>query len=187
MLQQDLQQALEHGRHYLPQGRVADYIPELSKADPNALGICLYTKDGQKLACGDVDQRFTIQSICKVISLATALQCVGFDDVFSHVMMEPSGDAFNSILKLDLASNRPYNPMINAGAIEVISLLAPLLTFDQLLNYARLLCMDDNVVLDEDVYHSESMTGDRNRAIGYLLKSKGVLDGNVSRVVDLYY
>ena len=91
MLQQDLQQALEHGRHYLPQGRVADYIPELSKADPNALGICLYTKDGQKLACGDVDQRFTIQSICKVISLATALQCVGFDEVFSHVMMEPSG------------------------------------------------------------------------------------------------
>ena len=43
MLQQDLQQALEHGRHYLPQGRVADYIPELGKADPNALGICLYT------------------------------------------------------------------------------------------------------------------------------------------------
>lgn len=187
MLQQDLQQALEHGRHYLPQGRVADYIPELGKADPNALGICLYTKDGQKLACGDVDQRFTIQSICKVISLATALQCVGFDEVFSHVMMEPSGDAFNSILKLDLASNRPYNPMINAGAIEVISLLAPLLTFEQLLNYARLLCMDDNIVLDEDVYHSESMTGDRNRAIGYLLKSKGVLDGNVTRVVDLYF
>lgn len=187
MLQQSLEQALEHGRRYLPQGRVADYIPELGKADPNALGICMYTKDGERLSVGDVDQRFTIQSICKVISLATALQTLGFDEVFSHVMMEPSGDAFNSILKLDLASNRPYNPMINAGAIEVVSLLAPVLSFEQLLDNARLLCMDDNIILDEAVYHSESMTGDRNRAIGYLLKSKDVLDGNVNRVVDLYF
>lgn len=66
-----------------------------------------------------------MQSICKVVSLTIALQCVGFDKVFSHTMMGPSGDAFNSILKLDTASNRPFNPMINADAIEVVSLLAP--------------------------------------------------------------
>ena len=187
MLQRTAQCALEYGRQFIPQGAVADYIPELGKADPNQLGLCLFTKDGQKIMCGDVDQRFTIQSICKVISLATALQCEGFDKVFAKVMMEPSGDAFNSILKLDLASNRPYNPMINAGAIEVVSMLTPRFTFEQLLEYARILCMDDDIVLDEAVYHSEKATGDRNRAIAYLLKSKGVLEGDELKTVDLYF
>ncbi|MBQ1619638.1 MAG: glutaminase A [Oscillospiraceae bacterium] len=187
MLQTAAQRALEYGRGFLSQGAVADYIPELAKADPNKLGLCIFTNDGQKVFCGDVDQRFTIQSISKVISLATALQHRGFDKVFSKVMMEPSGDAFNSILKLDIASNRPYNPMINAGAIEVVSMLTTHFTFEQLLEYTRLLCKDPDIVLDEAVYESEKLTGDRNRAIAYLLRSKGVLAGDAMKTADLYF
>ena len=187
MLETYAQEALNYGRLFLAGGAVANYIPELGKADKDQLGLCIFTTDGQRIMLGDVDQRFTIQSICKVITLASALQCLGFDEVFSHVLMEPSGDAFNSILKLDLASNRPYNPMINAGAIEVVSLLSPTFTFDQLLDYARMLCMDDGIILDEAVYESEAATGDRNRAIGYLLKSKGVLSGDVAKTIDLYF
>lgn len=187
MLQETAKAAWAYGRQFLMQGKVADYIPELGKANPVHLGLCIKTPDGRTIEYGDVEQRFTMQSICKVVSLATALQHEGFDKVFSHVMMEPSGDAFNSILKLDIASNRPFNPMINAGAIEIISLLAPTFTFDELVDFARAICMDDEIVLDEAVYQSEALTGDRNRAIGYLLKSKEVLEGDVLKAVDLYF
>ncbi len=187
MLQETAKAAWEHGRQFLMQGKVADYIPELGKANPVYFGLCIKTPDGQSVEYGDVEQRFTMQSICKVVSLATALQHKGFDEVFAHVMMEPSGDAFNSILKLDTASNRPFNPMINAGAIEIVNLLAPDFSFEELLDFTRAICMDDGIVLDEAVYHSEFDTGDRNRAIGYLLKSKDVLEGDVLKTVDLYF
>ena len=187
MLQETVKAAWEYGRQFLTQGAVADYIPELGKANPAHLGLCIKTPDGQSIEYGDVERRFTMQSICKVVSLATALQHKGFDEVFSHVMMEPSGDAFNSILKLDTASNRPFNPLINAGAIEIVNLLAPDFSFDDLLHFTRAICMDDEIVLDEAVYRSEADTGDRNRAIGYLLKSKGVLTGDVLETVDLYF
>jgi glutaminase len=187
MLQETAKAAWEYGRQFLLQGKVADYIPELGKANPVYLGLCIKTPDGRDIECGDVEQRFTMQSISKVVCLATALQHEGFDKVFSHVMMEPSGDAFNSILKLDTASNRPFNPMINAGAIEIVNLLAPTFSFEQLLDFVRAICMDDEVTLDEAVYRSEAETGDRNRAIGYLLKSKGVLVGDVLQTVDLYF
>ena len=169
------------------QGRVASYIPELAKSDPSKLGLCIYSSDHQKICIGDVSQRFTIQSICKVISLALALQHFGFERVFSHVGMEPSGDAFNSIIKLDTTSNLPFNPMINCGAIEVASILSNVFTFDQMLEYARTLCMDPSIVLDEKVYDSERNTGDRNRAIAYLLSSKGVLAGKEAESLDLYF
>lgn len=187
MLQEITQKAVQYGKQFISQGKVADYIPELGKVDPDQLGLCLFTTDKEKICCGDVDQRFTIQSVSKAATLSIALQELGADKVFSHVMMEPSGDTFNSIMKLDLSSNRPYNPMINAGAIEVIGLLAPTFSFDELLTYMRALCMDTDIMLDDSVYQSEYLTGNRNRAIGYLLKSKGVLQGDVLKTVDLYF
>ena len=122
-LEETIKLAWEYGSGGLSQGRVADYIPELGKADPGRLGLCVRTIGGQTLEYGDVEQRFTMQSICKVVSLAAALQTLGQEKVFAHVSMEPSGDAFNSIIKLDTVSNRPFNPMINAGAIGVVGLL----------------------------------------------------------------
>ena len=185
MLEESAKAAWEYGRQFLMDGKVADYIPELGKANPVYLGLCIKTKDGKTVEYGDVEQRFTMQSISKVVSLSVALQHVGFDKVFSKVMMEPSGDAFNSILKLDTASSRPYNPLINAGAIEVVSLLAPQFSFEQILDFTKELCMDDEIVLDEAVYHSEERTGDRNRSIAYLLKSKDVLEGDPLAACDL--
>ena len=186
-MQESVKLAWEYGRRYLSQGKVADYIPELGKADPNQLGLCLRTMDGAALEYGDVEQRFTMQSICKVVSLATALQSVGEEKVFSHVSMEPTGDAFNSIIKLDTVSDRPFNPMINAGAIGVVGLLAEHFQFSELLRFVKMLCLDEDISLNDVVYQSETATGDRNRAIGYILKSKGMLSGDVSRAVDLYF
>lgn len=175
------------GRASTAKGAVASYIPELAKADPTAFGLYMLTNDGTSLSFGDCEARFSIQSICKVVILAAALKYRGFRGTFDHVMMEPSGDAFNSILKLDMRSNLPFNPMINAGAIQTVSLLADLLSFDDLVAFARELCNDDGIMLDEAVYKSEFDSGDRNRAIVYLLRSKGVLMADPDKTVDLYF
>ncbi len=177
----------EIGLKATQEGRCADYIPELAKADPGAFGIYALNGQGRSLAVGDVKTRFSIQSISKVITLAVSLKYRGFRDTFTHVMMEPSGDSFNSILKLDTKSNLPYNPMINAGAIQIVSLLADEFSFEDLMEYSRELCMDPDICLDEAIYHSERDTGDRNRAIAYLLKSKGVLQSDPDRTIDLYF
>ena len=182
-----IEEAYVNGRENAPSGAVADYIPELSKADPKDFGLCVRGIAGERIAFGETEKRFSIQSISKVINLAAALKFLGFRETFSHVMMEPSGDAFNSILKLDTASDLPFNPMINAGAIQVMSLLSNIMEFDELLDFARAFCMDEDITLNEEVYRSESETGDRNRAIVYLLKSKGVLQGEPEKTLDLYF
>ena len=182
-----IEEAYVNGRENAPSGAVADYIPELSKADPKDFGLCVRGIAGERIAFGETEKRFSIQSISKVINLAASLKFLGFRETFSHVMMEPSGDAFNSILKLDTASDLPFNPMINAGAIQVMSLLSNIMEFDELLDFARAFCMDEDITLNEEVYRSESETGDRNRAIVYLLKSKGVLQGEPEKTLDLYF
>jgi len=182
-----VREGYENGCEVTGRGKVADYIPELSKADGNAFGICMMTADGETLSFGETEKRFSIQSISKVINLAMALKFRGAQDVFTHVMAEPSGDAFNSITKLDTAADIPYNPMINAGAIQVMSLLADEFSFEDILEFARALCMDPDIELNEAVYRSEAETGDRNRAIVYLLKSKGVLQASPEKTLDLYF
>ena len=186
-VEQAFREAYEIGSAVTVTGKVADYIPELAKADPRAFGIAMLDGRGNRLAFGDADTRFSIQSICKVIILAVSLKTKGFRETFTHVMMEPSGDAFNSILKLDTRSNLPFNPLINAGAIEVVSTLVDEYSFEDLVQFARELCLDGEIGLDERVYRSEFDSGDRNRAITYLLKSKGVLQGDPEKTVDLYF
>lgn len=168
-------------------GETASYIPELGQVDKNQLGVCIYTGDGKKENIGDTDIRFTIQSISKVITLAVALERCGFYKVFEKVGMEPSGDAFNSLVKLDLSSNYPYNPMINSGAIAIASYLTPIISFKKMLEITRKLCMDEQITLNADVYLSEMSHISRNKAIAYLLESKGIIPGgSVQESLDFY-
>lgn len=182
-----IKEAYYNGAEAARSGKPADYIPELAKANGDDFGICVMSVKDDPIMFGEVEKRFSIQSISKVINLAAALKFLGFRETFAHVCMEPTGDAFNSILKLDTVSDLPFNPMINAGAIQVMSMLSNIMNFDELLDFARAFCMDDGIVLNEAVYHSESETGDRNRAIVYLLKSKGVLQGDPDKTLDLYF
>lgn len=185
-MQKVLEHALEFGKQFIAQGECASYIPELARADKNDIGVCVMLKSMDRYSVGDTKTRFTIQSISKVISLLLALQHCGFDRVFEKMSMEPSGDAFNSLLKLDMASDKPFNPMINAGAITTIGYLAPSVSFEDMLEYARRICLDDGIVIDRKVYESEMANCARNRAIAYLLQSKGILEGNVERILELY-
>lgn len=181
-----LETALEQGRQVLPQGSVATYIPELGKADGTRLGLCIRTTDGRFCRVGDTETRFTIQSISKVISLALAIEICGFEAVFDKVGMEPSGEAFNSLVELDLNSNKPFNPMINSGALTISSLLHPELTFKQILEFTRKLCMDPDIQLNEAMYQSEMSHISRNRAIAYLLESKNIIETGVEESLKLY-
>ena len=185
-MQKVLEEALAIGRQHIAKGECASYIPELARADKNNLGICVLTRSVDRYAAGDTKTRFTIQSISKVISLAIALQHCGFDKVFEKMNMEPSGDAFDSLLKLDMASEKPFNPMINAGAIATIGYLLKELSFEDMLAYTRRVCMDPGIVLDEKVYESEMTHCARNRAIGYLLQSKGILAHDVEKTIERY-
>ena len=186
MIQSLLSQAVEAARPATDLGQTATYIPELGKMDKHQLGACVFTREGGRFSAGDTQVRFSIQSISKVISLAVALELCGFDTVFEQVGMEPSGDAFNAMGKLEAAGSSPSNPMINAGAIAVDSYLEPKISFEEMLAFTRKLCMDPEITLDEKVHHSEISHISRNRAIAYLLENKGVIRSNVERTLDFY-
>lgn len=112
-----------HQRHKeLQEGRVADYIPALGEADPGHFGIAVVTADGQTYTVGDTDVPFTIQSISKPLSFALALETCGAEETYRHVGTEPTGDSFNAI-NFDEATKRPFNPMVNAGAIAMSALI----------------------------------------------------------------
>lgn len=186
-----LQELIEelHRKHAAnDQGEVATYIPELGKADPDDFGICVVTAEGKLFDIGNSDRLFTIQSISKPFTFGMALEVYGGDKVAEHVGVEPSGDAFNSI-ELEGGTNRPYNPMINAGAITVSALLYQHygeLAFEHLL--ARFsAAAGRELTIDEAVYQSESRTGHRNRAIAHLLLNFGMIPEAVEPALDLYF
>ena len=186
-IQQVLEEACKYASGYLDEGKVAGYIPELAKADPKRLGVCLTMRDGTTCTAGDTDTPFTVQSIGKTFVLILALQTAGFDHVFSKVGMEPSGDSFDSIIQLEIKNWTPYNPLINCGAIATTSCIKSETPFEDYLALMRTLCGDPEIRLSEETYQSEKATGNRNRAITYLLANDGIIGDNAEQVLDLYF
>lgn len=178
-----------HQRHKeLQEGRVADYIPALGEADPGHFGIAVVTADGQTYTAGDTDVPFTIQSISKPLSFALALEACGAEETYRHVGTEPTGDSFNAI-NFDEATNRPFNPMVNAGAIAMSALIHdncgadPFETIRS--TYSRL--AGRGLDLDDIVYRSEKETGHRNRAIAHLMRHANIIKDPVEDELDLYF
>lgn len=172
----------------LHEGKVASYIPELAKVNPDLFGIAIATVDGQIFEVGDTDPLFTIQSISKVFVHGLALEDHGRDVLLSRVGVEPTGDAFNAII-LDEKSKRPYNPMVNSGAIATTSLIKGQDSTERL---NRLLDMfqrytGHDIFVDMATYVSERSTGDRNRAMGYLMRHFGMIETDLEEALDLYF
>ena len=170
------------------EGDVATYIPELAQADPNHFTIAVCTVDGEVFEVGDTSQAFTIQSISKPLVFGMALQERGTDAVLDRVGVEPSGNPFNSVT-VDPQTSRPFNPMVNAGAIVTTAILAAGEgTFDLASIQASLSRFAGRELdFDARVFASERETGDRNRALAWLMRSFGVLDGDLNAIVDLYF
>lgn len=185
-----LKNIIDKNIHLAKQGKVADYIPALSTANPNHIGVTLIDKEGNIHTSGDYNTKFTIQSISKVISLMVALMELGEKKVFESVGYNGSEESFNNIINLDLPNNLyPTNPMINAGAIVVTSLIngSAEEKFNKILELIRLITKNMDIDYNREVYLSESKTGDRNRAITYLMKSKGMINGDVGEILDAYF
>ncbi|WP_374315651.1 glutaminase A [Microbacterium sp.] len=169
-------------------GAPAAYIPELATADPDLLAFAVVGPRGRVRSVGDDRAEFTIQSISKPFVLALALEEHGLDAVLGRVGAEPSGEPFNAI-SLEPITGRPANPMINAGAIATSALVPG---DDVELRTARIADLlsafaGRSLWVDEAVYSSESLTGERNRALAHLLKSHGVIDGPVDVAVETYF
>ena len=119
-----LNRLVEKNLKYTELGKTASYIPALKDTDPNQFGIASKTKDSKLYTAGDTYVKFTMQSVSKVLSLLLALKDNGIEKVFNNIGMEPTGEAFNSIIKLEtVMPSRPFNPFINAGAIAIASLI----------------------------------------------------------------
>ncbi len=172
----------------LNDGAVADYIPELALAKPEWFGICVVTNDGQMFEVGECDQLFTIQSISKAFVFGLALEDYGREYVNSKVSVEPTGEAFNSIV-LDEATNRPYNPMVNAGAIATADLIKGKNGTERLKRvlemFKRYTGRDHDI--NVPVFLSEKATGHRNRAMTYLMLNFGMVSDKIDETLDLYF
>jgi glutaminase len=178
-----------HQRHATcTDGEVASYIPELTKANPAWFGIAVATVDGHVYEVGDTRQSFSIQSISKPFVFALALQDRGADDVLSKIGVEPSGDAFNSI-SLHRDSGRPFNPMINAGAIAATGLVQGVTSDEKIGRILDLCsrCAGQRLSVDEAVYRSERDTGFRNFAIGFMLRNFGIVESSPEPILDAYF
>lgn len=178
-----------HGRHKVNRsGKLADYIPELTRIDPDLFGIAFATMDGYVYEVGDTAAPFTIQSVSKAMIYGLALEDHGREAVLRRIGVEPSGEAFNAI-RFDEENNRPFNPMVNAGAIAATALVKGV---DHAERYTRILeffrrFVGRDLEMDEAVYRSESATGHRNRAIAYLELNSGMIEGDVEEHLDLYF
>lgn len=182
---------LESCRGSWKSGRVATYIPELSKARGDAVGLSLFSPQTGLVSAGDHQYRFTMQSVSKIVSLAVALSILGPDEVFSYVGMAPIADPFNSIIRLEMDSpHRPHNPLINSGTIAVLGLLpfeGREERFSAVRQMAAKMMEKSDVEVDMAVYLSERESGHRNRALAWFLKSVGNLSGNVDDILDSYF
>ena len=167
---------------------MADYIPELAKANPEDFGIVLATADGRVYAVGDWEKTFTIQSISKPFMYGLALSLLSPSFMEKKVGVEPSGDAFNAI-SLDPRTGIPRNPMINAGAIATAAQVwrhdpgrAEALTLEFFSTLAG-----RPLAVNESVYESERASGHRNRAISHLLRNAAVIEEEPEPGLDLYF
>lgn len=171
-------------------GRVADYIPELSKVDPGRFGIAVANGNGQMVSAGDAALPFSIQSVSKVFTLSLALGRLG-DACWERVGREPSGDPFNSIVQLEADEGIPRNPLINAGAIVVSDILlaerTPEEAVSAILGFVRRAAEDDGIAVDAAVAVSESETGYRNRALAHFMRAAGNLHHDPEETLAVYF
>lgn len=170
------------------QGKVTSTIPELTAVDPNKFGIHLTTINGDDFGIGNTRDKFSIQSISKVLTMALAITFLD-DKIWNRVGVEPSGTAFNSLIQLEYEKGKPRNPFINSGAIVIADILVSSLKNpkDDFLNFVRLISGTANINYNLKVAQSEKDTRFRNAALANFLKSFGNIENDVETVLDFYF
>ncbi len=170
------------------EGQQASYIPELANVQPNKFALHITTIDKKHYGIGDVNEKFSLQSIAKVFAFTLAYQLKG-SAIFQHVGVEPSGNPFNSLIQLEQEQGFPRNPLINAGALAICDVLISELNNpeDEILSFVRKIARNKTITYNPAVYQSEKKTGYRNRALIHLMKSFGRIQNETENVLDLYF
>ena len=183
-----LAQAVEDSRENID-GRVADYIPELTNVDAEYVAGAIRLQDGEIITTGDSKEyKFTLQSVSKLVLLIGLMEEFGSDTVFSWINVEPSGQSFASIGYLDRYGPMPSNPLINAGAIALCGRI-PGNTEEQttwVKKWSNKL-FDAELTFSDNVFNSEFISADRNRSLAYLMKSTGIITRDVEEVLIPYF
>ena len=169
-------------------GKNAGYIPDLAEVDPQLFGICVATVDGQTFSAGDAECQFALESISKVFTAALAMEQVGPRAFHRKVGADPTGEAFNSVLALELHNNRPMSPMVNAGAMTATSLVSATDADDR---WRQILEIQSNFAgrplsVSDQIVASERATNFQNRAIAWLLLCGGYMYCEPMEAVDIY-
>lgn len=169
-------------------GKVASYIPELSHVDPDKFGIHLTTVDNKDFCLGDSEEKFSIQSIAKVLSLALAFK-LDEDKLWERVGVEPSGTPFNSLVQLEYEKGIPRNPFINAGALVICDILVSRLTNPkyEFLQFIRDISGNTGIDYSLKISESEKQTSFRNAALINLMKAYGNIKNSIDIVLDFYF
>ena len=171
------------------QGKVADYIPALANVDPNQFIMSIQLFDGTSYGIGEVDNKFSIQSISKVFTFTLALESYGAE-LYKRVGHEPSGNPFNSLVQLEYENGIPRNPFINAGAIVTADSLVSIHkqnTFKYILDFIRKVSNDETINYDENIYNSELAHGFRNFALINMIKSYNNINNEINDVINTYF
>lgn len=182
-----LNRIVEKNRHYTTQGKIADYIPELGKANPSKIGIAVVNAQGKVISSGDVSEKFTIQSISKIIALMIAVQENGEENLYKKLGYFGTDQPFNHFGNLD-NNGKPLNPMMNAGAIVTTASIQGEgdLAYQKILAMIRYITKNSAINLNEKVYLSEKETGHRNRGMFHILKNSGLIEGTEDKL-DNYF
>jgi len=169
-------------------GKVASYIPELSNIDPSKFGIHLATLDDQSYGLGDFNEKFSIQSISKVLSLTLAYELEG-EKLWSRMGVEPSGTPFNSLVQLEYENGIPRNPLINAGALVICDILVSRLKNPKqdFIEFVRKLSGDPGLDYCSRIAESEKETSYKNAALINLMKDYGNINNDIAIVLDFYF
>lgn len=170
------------------EGKLATYIPELANVDPAMFGVHMTKVDGTHFGMGNNLEKFSIQSVAKVLSLTLAIKMIG-EKVWERIDVEPSGTKFDSLLLLETYKGIPRNPFVNSGAIVVCDILMTHLenAKEEFLGFVRDLSDMPNLIYSDKIADSEKATGFRNIALCNFIKSFGNIKNDPAEVLDFYF
>ncbi len=169
-------------------GQLASYIPELANVDQENFGVHISTIDHLNFGEGNCYDKFSIQSISKVLSLSLAYRILG-EKIWDRIGVEPSGTAFNSLVQLEADNGIPRNPFINAGAMVISDILLSNLENpkEDFLTFVRSVSNNSELYYSKKIAESEKSVGFRNAALCNFIKSFGNIENKPSDVLDFYY